>query len=419
MNRPLTALFAALEAVLVVGIGVGLALAPLTALWAFQYDLQIDWAVFYRAAVDVWLLGHGVDVRFALTFPGATSAAEPFVVTAAALGFALLTVLLGVRAGRRLLETDHPVVALGASIVTFVALAAGLVLTAGAPEAQPSRWQGVLLPTLAFCLGVLLGAVLPGPGARRPVSSRRGPVSRAWEAAVDRIPPDTATSIACALRLGGMATAGLVAVAAILVAVLIVTGYTTVITIYESLQAGVLGGLALTLAQLAVLPNLVIWAVAWLTGPGFSIGTGSSVSPLETSLGPVPSLPVLGALPTGDMPFAFVGLAVPVVVGFVAAAISRGRVDDEFGGRPGVGRLVGIGVGAGVFAGLVLGLLTWMASGSAGPGRLQDVGASPVAVALAGGVLLTIAIVLGLLAGRSRRAGADVGSEIDGVDARR
>ena len=34
MNRPLTALFAALEALLVVGIGVGISLVPLTILWA-------------------------------------------------------------------------------------------------------------------------------------------------------------------------------------------------------------------------------------------------------------------------------------------------------------------------------------------------------------------------------------------------
>ena len=41
MNRPLTALFAALEALLVVGIGIGIPLVPLTILWAAQYGLQI------------------------------------------------------------------------------------------------------------------------------------------------------------------------------------------------------------------------------------------------------------------------------------------------------------------------------------------------------------------------------------------
>ena len=51
MNRRLTALFAAFEALLVVAIGVAVPLVVLTALWAFQYGLQLDWAIFWRAAV--------------------------------------------------------------------------------------------------------------------------------------------------------------------------------------------------------------------------------------------------------------------------------------------------------------------------------------------------------------------------------
>src|SRR5690606_11648891 len=96
MNRPLTALFAALEALLVVGIGVGIPLVPLTFLWAFQYGLQLDWSVFWRASVDVWLLGHGSDVLLTLDpvtaiLVGFDGASTPFVVSIAALGFAVLT----------------------------------------------------------------------------------------------------------------------------------------------------------------------------------------------------------------------------------------------------------------------------------------------------------------------------------------
>ena len=52
MNRPTTALFAALEALLVAAIGIGIPLVPLTVLWATQYDLQIDWAVFFNRSRD-------------------------------------------------------------------------------------------------------------------------------------------------------------------------------------------------------------------------------------------------------------------------------------------------------------------------------------------------------------------------------
>ena len=52
MNRSLTALFAAFEATLVVAIGIGISLAPLTVLWGVQYGFSSDWLVFWRAAVD-------------------------------------------------------------------------------------------------------------------------------------------------------------------------------------------------------------------------------------------------------------------------------------------------------------------------------------------------------------------------------
>ncbi|MEZ5189477.1 MAG: hypothetical protein R2717_00350 [Schumannella sp.] len=66
MTRRLTVLFAALEALLVVAIGVAIPLVPMTAIWAAQFGFAPDWLIFWRGAVDVWLLGHGVDVTFTL-----------------------------------------------------------------------------------------------------------------------------------------------------------------------------------------------------------------------------------------------------------------------------------------------------------------------------------------------------------------
>src|SRR4051794_20404849 len=162
MNRPLTALLAGLESLLVAGIGFGALLVPLTALWAFQYELAIDWGVFYRAAADTWLLGHGVDVRFALdpalaAALGLPAAGDTFVVTVGALGVALATGVLAARTGSRLRHTDHPRLAVTVAIAVFAVLSAVLALTAGTSAAQPSRWQGVLLPTAVFAAGLAAG----------------------------------------------------------------------------------------------------------------------------------------------------------------------------------------------------------------------------------------------------------------------
>ena len=103
MTRRLTLLFSAFEALLVVAIGVAIPLVPLTILWAAQFGFGPDWAIFWRGAADIWLLGHDVDVTFTLdpataTALGVAGAGAPVKVTIALLGFALLTLLLGVRA---------------------------------------------------------------------------------------------------------------------------------------------------------------------------------------------------------------------------------------------------------------------------------------------------------------------------------
>jgi hypothetical protein len=49
-----------------VGIGLGITLVPLSLMWAVQLDTGVGWDVFYRAATDIWLVGHGVDLTITL-----------------------------------------------------------------------------------------------------------------------------------------------------------------------------------------------------------------------------------------------------------------------------------------------------------------------------------------------------------------
>jgi hypothetical protein len=198
-----------------------------------------------------------------------------------------------------------------------------------------------------------------------------------------------------------------VTVSAVTVAVLIVGNYATVIGLYETLQAGVAGGIALTLAQLALVPNLIIWASAWFIGPGVAIGTGTSVSPVGTALGSVPGLPIFGALPNGTLALGFLGLLVPVLIGFLCAVVVRQRMpqpDLILSKQSSVWYFVATGVGMGVVAGVVLGLLAWASTGALGPGRLVDVGPNPLLVGALAAVEIGIAACAGLLAGSRRSA---------------
>jgi hypothetical protein len=391
MNRITVALLAALEAVIIAAIGIGIALVPLTILWATQFHLSVDFGAFWRAASDIWLIGHGVDVTFALdkvtaSTLGLQGASAPFAITIDALGFSALVAIAAFRTGTRAAATNFRLTGAVVSILVYAAIAAGVTLTAGSALARPVLWQGIVLPTFVFALGVIIGVAVADPRLR------------------DLAPGTTATVVAV-LRGGTAAAALILGAAGVLVAVLVVGNYATLVGLYESLQSGTLGGSVITVGQLAFLPNAVIWAASWLAGPGFALGTGSSVSPLGTELGPVPSIPLLGIVPSGDLAFGFVGLLVPVIAGFVAAKLLRARLHDSTAGLPATGRLALIAVLIGAVAGLQIGLLAWWSSGAIGPGRLQDAGPNPWLTGGAIAVEVAIAALAGLLTGERRTSG--------------
>lgn len=403
MNRLGTALLAAVEAIVTVGVGVGIALVPLTLLWGFEYGLQIDWDVFWKAAGSVWLVGHGVDVTFRLGSDvagasGVEGAADPIHVTLAALGFAVVTAWLGGRAGRRFAETEHRTTGLlvGTAGVALLGLAIALSSTSAASD--PVVWQAVVLPALWFAVPALVTSEV--------CRVRRGlpadPLTRRVLDQVERIPLLWRTVAGFALRAGTAATAVVVAAAGVVVAFLLVTSFAEVIALYERSHAGVVGGVALTVGQLAFLPDFVGWAVAWLVGPGFAIGTGSSVSPIGTSLGPIPGVPVFGALPASGHTFGLLGVLVPVVAGFVIGGLMRPALVRALGHEDSPLRRALAGVATGVVAGMLTGVATGLTAGSLGPGRLAEAGPDGLLVGL------LAALEVGLPAAVALAVGSDL-----------
>ncbi|WP_200919635.1 cell division protein PerM [Frondihabitans sp. Leaf304] len=398
MNRPLTAVFAALESLLVVGIGVGIPVVSLTFLWAFQYGLQIDWVVFWQAGVDVWLVGHGADLTLTLSksaaaATGISGAGAPIVISIAALGFALTTVLLGARAGRRIAETSHRAIGSGVAVLAFALASAIVTATASRPGATVSLAQGIVLPTLVFAIPLLAAAEVN----RRRRDATPDPLTALLLRGVEAIPSLGRSIGLVSLRAGAAVAVIVFAVAGAILALLLLTNYASIISLYEGAHAGVLGGLALTIGQIALVPNAVAWVASWLIGPGFALGEGSSVSPLGTTLGPMPAVPFLGALPTSTPAFAFVGLLVPVVASFVVVTLMRGRIERALGARDSLLFRAVVGVSTGVVAGLIIGGVAGVSAGSAGPGRLASVGPDAWVVGLFAALEVGIPAVLALV----------------------
>ncbi len=165
---------------------------------------------------------------------------------------------------------------------------------------------------------------------------------------------------------------------------------------------GVVGGTALLLLSLSLVPNAVVWAASWWAGPGFAVGAGTAVGPFAHDLGAVPALPLLAALPGGGVPLG-VGLAALLV------PLGAGAVAGLLVGRGGSTRPVRDAALCGPLAGVVVGLLAWLSSGSAGGARMSELGPSAwqTALAVAAEVAAGAALVAWL---RARRAAAPAGT---------
>ncbi|MEV1131487.1 DUF6350 family protein [Agromyces sp. NPDC049794] len=407
MRRTTIALLAALEAAVAALVGLGVAFVPLVLLWAVHFGLTVDLAVFLRAAADLWLVGHGVDLTVQLDAAtaariGLPGAGDPFPITIALLGFALPSVASGVRIGRRSAAGGHSFSGGIAAVVVFGVVGGALASASAVDAARADPLQGALLPAFVMALGVVIGGVGQSLREASMTDAATGLVRRALRS----VAPGLVTGMRASVRVGAGVAFGVLAIGAMLIAVLVALDYATIAGLYQTLGAGIDGGLALTVAELALLPNVIVWAASWMLGPGFAIGSGSLVSTGGTLLGPVPGLPLLGALPTEVSVLGALWLIAPVLLGFVGAWLVSADPDVQAGTRRAWWQPLALGLGAAATAALVLGLLAWWSGGAAGPGRLAEVGPQPWPVAGVAAVTVGLGAIVGGYA-RFRRTDDD------------
>lgn len=328
----------------------------------------------------LWLLAQGADI----TVASGPIALAPLLLT---LGIAWCLSGAGrvvVRAGR--LEGPRAAVrACGVLGVAHVVLTVVLALVADGPGAE----VGVLRVAAGSALLALAAA---GWGIGRE--------SGAFDGALHRLPDQTRPLLRGAL-------AGVLAALALCLAVVAIAlasdadGYAAVSGGLGGAGAGALGLLGLCVL---LLPNAAGAVLGLAAGPGFSVGSGTLVSVHGVTLGEVPALPLLAALPdTQAVPLlAFASQAVPVLAGLVAGR----TVARSFSTRDGGSVVAGlVGVLAGVLTGLACGLLVWAGGGSLGDGALATVGAPPIATGVAIAAQAGIAAALAAAVTRWRGAG--------------
>jgi len=384
VSRGLSFAVAALQALIIAMVGLGLIIGPLTLVWLFESNGSLPWLLTVQIAAFAWLLAHGVTLEI-----GAGELVgiefDPFLVSALPLGLTLVAAVMTIRIGHRLSAAPSiwPGWLGGAIAYGAVGFALSLLVAANDGIAF-EQWQAVVFPALMFAGLLLLSSVFGRRfelfrGANGPEAPERVALRALAERMRTGLHWSISTVLSPAARAGLAVVAMLAATSALLLALALGFGWIEVIRLYEGLRVSILGGLAVTLGQLAILPNLVVYGMSFISGTGFSIGLGSSVSPIATQLGPLPALPIFAAIPTGGFDRALIFTLIPVVGAFVATLLARRHTDEmrwEYATR--FSAALAFALTAAVFAAVAVALLGLLATGSFGPGRLGFVGVDVV-----------------------------------------
>ena len=381
MKRQLTFLTAGIDALFSVVLGLGVLLGPITIIWLFENDPSISWLVAYRTSADIWLAAQGTDVIVA-SGKILGVAVDQFSLAFLPLAFTAYLAWLAFRVGRRFsIARELWPAWLGAGLA-YGAASLMLSTTAYDKAVYPINWQGTFLPTLFFAIWMFIGSMFGRSQQERLLGAEVAVERVQFFAWLQRKWSNAGWVIRAvaspALRAGTGVVLILLGTSAVFIGVMTGFNWINIINFYEALQVTVLGGATVTIGQIAVLPNLVIYGASWLTGVGFAIGDGSHFGPIGSSAGPLPNLPILAVLPPGPVGIGLMFVGVPLLAAaFATFSIKRHAAEMRFEFANPLFAAITLGVSVGVVAAAEMALLGALASGSVGPGRLQVVGVSP------------------------------------------
>ena len=365
---------------------VGIALAAWTVLLGLAVLICVTLAAWVTAphhdgairpaistAIQSWLLAqHGVLELHERAGLGAGS------VSLMPLGLTFLLGALLVRAGRQVarLSGATDLVAASTSALAFAlpyaVIAALLTKPAQLGAIRPSPLQAL---TGAFVLAIVCSMA----GALREIGQLESLVARL---------PDDLRDVA---RAGLAASAVVVGVGAVGLAAGLVSHAGRAADLAASLHGGYSGVVLMSLISLVYAPNAVLWASAYSLGPGFAVGTHTSVALGGVQVGAVPAVPLLAPLPdTGSAPWiSWLLVAGPIAAGVLAGWMYTRRrpvpaiaADAPWWRRQRLAEAAwGFAIGA--VAALVLGVLAALSAGPFGGGRMSALGPSALWVMLA------------------------------------
>ena len=236
-----------------------------------------------RAALWIWIGAHSIP--FDLSLPPSGLAGHLSYLPLGALIFPVLAIRNGVARTIERLDNDSSLVG-------------------------PAR--------AAFAMGYTLFAVAAS------LFSKTDSVRPVWYFALIYVLPFT---LLCAATVGRRVALGqgflygsriialLLGISSIVFGILLLVNISMVKNLTTVLQPGIFGGFLLLLLNILYIPNAVVSTLAYFSGVGFAVGSGTLVSPTSFRLNKIPAMPLLGALPENKSLIALIGVLVIVGAG--------------------------------------------------------------------------------------------------------
>ncbi|WP_314644063.1 DUF6350 family protein [Rothia mucilaginosa] len=379
--------------------------AAMSAVWATKGFGDMEFSSVAAMSAHLWLLIHGVPLDLAAAF-GASAGT----MTLVPLGLSILPLLLCYRSGRRLARASYEgefLIPVLSGSVTYALISSAMYGWAS-PHPQPLQaLNAALVP-----LGIVVAGLMWGGYREARSLSRMVGVDTAEQISQMSQYSRWAGSYAWAVvRAAVVAFVALIGLGAVLLGIGILAGWSQIVATYQELHAGAVGDTAVTLLQLGFLPNLVIYAIAWSTGAGFSFGAGTSVGLTSSDVGTLPMLPILGAVPESMGTAGLLGLLVPMGAGAIAGWWFLREGEDHldewvalkvpFRPLSALISAVVLGVMTGILTSFGALWLGWISYGSLGIGRFTEVGAEPLTFAAHTALTVGAGVTFGMLLSRA------------------
>ena len=229
-----------------------------------------------RAALWIWIGAHSIP--FDLSLPPSGLAGYLSYLPLGALIFPVLAIRNGVARTIERLDNDSSLVgpARAAFAVCYTLFALGASFFSKTESIRPVWYFAIIyvLPFTLLCAATVGRRVALGQG----------------------------------FLFGSRIIALLLGVSSIVFGIMLLVNISMVKNLTTVLQPGIFGGFLLLILNILYIPNAIVSTLAYFSGVGFAVGSGTLVSPTSFRLNKIPAMPLLGALPEGKSLIALIGV---------------------------------------------------------------------------------------------------------------